>query len=115
MSLTSHDPVPTQRPRRRRQGVLPGQGLRPHRRGPRGHHRRRDPTYACPDFPAWDRATARLIIVVLMLLMAVKFWIVAYVFMHLRFDKKILTVVFYSGLVLAVLVYLAMLSMFRIW
>jgi hypothetical protein len=35
--------------------------------------------------------------------------------MHLRFDKKILTVAFYSGLVLAVLVYVGVLCMFRIW
>jgi hypothetical protein len=35
--------------------------------------------------------------------------------MHLRFDKKILTYFFYAGLTLAVLVYIAVLSMFRIW
>jgi len=71
-------------------------------------------TYAFPDFPLWDHDT-NLIIVVLMILMAVKFWIVAAVFMHLRFDKKILSVAFYSGLFLALAVYIAALSMFRIW
>jgi hypothetical protein len=71
-------------------------------------------TYALPDFPLWDHDT-NLIIVVLLLLMAVKFWIVAAIFMHLRFDKKILTVTFYSGLILAVGVYVAALCMFRIW
>ena len=50
-----------------------------------------------------------------MILMAVKFFTVAYFFMHLRFDKQILTRLFYSGLILAVLVYVAVLSMFRIW
>jgi cytochrome c oxidase subunit IV len=70
-------------------------------------------TYATPDFIAWKGDNLK--IAVLMILMAVKFFTVAYIFMHLRFDKKILTWVFYSGLVLAVLVYIAVLSMFRIW
>ena len=29
--------------------------------------------------------------------MAIKFWTVAYFFMHLKFDKPILTRLFYSG------------------
>ena len=70
-------------------------------------------TYATPDFFLWENT--HLKIAVLLLLMAVKFWIVAYIFMHLRFDKPILTRLFYAGLITAVLVYLAMLSMFRIW
>ena len=71
-------------------------------------------TYAIPDFPAWDHDNG-LLIPVLLILMAIKFWIVGYIFMHLRFDKPILTRLFYAGLITAVLVYLAMLSMFRIW
>jgi len=51
----------------------------------------------------------------LLLLGAVKFWIVAGWFMHLRFDKKILQWLFYSGLILAILVYIAVLTMFRVW
>jgi cytochrome c oxidase subunit 4 len=50
-----------------------------------------------------------------MILMAVKFFTIVYIFMHLKFDKPILTRIFYSGLVLAVLVYIAVLSTFRIW
>jgi cytochrome c oxidase subunit 4 len=69
-------------------------------------------TYAAPDFPLWADS---LLVPVLMILMAVKFFTVAYVFMHLRFDKPLLTRLFYSGLVLAVLVYLTVLSAFRIW
>ncbi|CAM8660285.1 Cytochrome C oxidase subunit IV, prokaryotes [Acidimicrobiia bacterium] len=69
-------------------------------------------TYAYPDFPVW---ADNLLIPVLMIMMAVKFFTVLYIFMHLKFDKPILTWVFYAGLVLAVLVYLAMLSTFRIW
>jgi hypothetical protein len=69
-------------------------------------------TYVSPDFILWR---GNMVVVVLLLLMSVKFFTVAYIFMHLRFDKKILTYFFYSGLVLAVLVYVAVLSMFRIW
>lgn len=69
-------------------------------------------TYALPDFPVWK---GNLVIPVLMILMAVKFFTVLYIFMHLKFDKPILTWVFYAGLVLAVLVYMAVLSTFRIW
>jgi cytochrome c oxidase subunit 4 len=69
-------------------------------------------TYAAPDFPAWSD---ELLVPVLMVLMAVKFFTVAYVFMHLRFDKPLLTRVFYTGVVLAALVYLAVLTMFRVW
>ena len=69
-------------------------------------------TYAFPDFPVW---ADNLIVPVLLILMSVKFFVVAYIFMHLKFDKPLLTRVFYMGLALAVLVYLAVLSMFRIW
>ena len=55
------------------------------------------------------------IIPTLLFLMAIKFWMVVGFFMHLRFDKKLLTVVFYSGLALAVAVYCAVLTIFRFW
>jgi cytochrome c oxidase subunit 4 len=69
-------------------------------------------TYAFPDFPIW---ADNLVIPVLMILMAVKFFTVLYIFMHLKFDKPLLTWIFYAGLILAVLVYMAVLSTFRIW
>jgi cytochrome c oxidase subunit 4 len=47
--------------------------------------------------------------------MAVKFFTILYIFMHLKFDKPILTRIFYTGLVLAMLVYIAMLTTFRFW
>jgi cytochrome c oxidase subunit 4 len=47
--------------------------------------------------------------------MAIKFVMVALHFMHLKFDSKVLTRVFYSGLLLAVTVYVAALSTFRIF
>ena len=51
----------------------------------------------------------------LLIMMAVKFYIVAAFFMHLKFDSKILTRVFYAGLALAVAVYLAVLATFEIF
>ena len=72
-------------------------------------------TYAKPKFAAWGWGDKAGLITVLMILMAVKFWTVAYFFMHLKFDKAILTRVFYAGLLLAVGVYVAILTMFNLW
>ena len=46
-------------------------------------------------------------------LMAVKFWIVGAYFMHLKFDDSILTKLFMFGLLLAIAVYVIMLSAFE--
>jgi len=51
----------------------------------------------------------------LLLMMAIKFFVVAAQFMHLKFDSKVLTRLFYAGLFLAVGVYLAALFTFRIF
>ena len=51
----------------------------------------------------------------LMVMMVVKFAMVVMFFMHLRFDHKLFSWVFVSGLVLAVLVYIAMLTTFEYW
>jgi cytochrome c oxidase subunit 4 len=48
-------------------------------------------------------------------MMLFKFYIVASIFMHLKWDSKLLTGVFYFGLGLAVIVYLIMLTTFRYW
>jgi cytochrome c oxidase subunit 4 len=50
---------------------------------------------------------------VLLILMAIKFVVVASVFMHLKFDSKIFSWLFYSGLLLAIGVYAAFLATFR--
>jgi cytochrome c oxidase subunit IV len=68
-------------------------------------------TYYVPDIFGGKASTP--LIALLMILMAVKFWTVAWFFMHLKFDKRLLTSIFYMGLGLAVLVYLAILAMFR--
>jgi cytochrome c oxidase subunit 4 len=72
-------------------------------------------TYAAPGFPLWNWGEKLGPVSFLLLLMAVKFWTVAYFFMHLKFDKPLLTRVFYAGLILAVLVYVAILTMFNVW
>jgi cytochrome c oxidase subunit IV len=51
----------------------------------------------------------------LMVMMTVKFAMVVMFFMHLRFDHKLFSWVFVSGLVLAVLVYIAALTTFEYW
>ncbi|MBI2708227.1 MAG: cytochrome C oxidase subunit IV family protein [Actinobacteria bacterium] len=51
----------------------------------------------------------------LLVIMAYKFITVALYFMHLKFDPKILTRVFYFGLILAVSVYAAALSTLKLF
>ncbi len=66
-------------------------------------------TYTHPDFILWDNfATGALLI-----MMAAKFFIVTWFFMHLKFDSKLLTYIFYAGLGLALAVYIATLATFR--
>ncbi|MCU1498265.1 MAG: hypothetical protein JWM47_2218 [Acidimicrobiales bacterium] len=68
--------------------------------------------------PVWDGATgmkAFVEVAGLLVMMAIKFVVVASNFMHLKFDDKILTRVFYSGLVLAIGVYLAALATFQVF
>ncbi len=72
-------------------------------------------TYLFPKFQAWYWQGTDSVTALLLILMAVKFFTVAYVFMHLKFDKRILTVAFYSGLVLAVVVYVAVMTILRVW
>ncbi|MEZ5145360.1 MAG: cytochrome C oxidase subunit IV family protein [Acidimicrobiales bacterium] len=57
----------------------------------------------------------RFLVATLLILAAVKFFLVAYVFMHLRFDKKVLTTIFYAGIALALALYLCVLTVFRYW
>jgi len=50
---------------------------------------------------------------VLLVLMCVKFFIVVSYFMHLKFDSKIFSFMFYAGLFLAIGVYAAFLATFK--
>ena len=56
-----------------------------------------------------------LLLVPLLGLMAVKFAVVAALFMHLQFDNKLLSRLFYGGLFLAVGVYIAALATFEVF
>ena len=49
----------------------------------------------------------------LMIMMVAKFFVVASYFMHLKFDNKIFSWMFYTGLFLAIGVYIAALSTFK--
>jgi cytochrome c oxidase subunit 4 len=51
----------------------------------------------------------------LLITMFVKFWAVGYFFMHLKWDNRILNRVFYTGFILAILVYVAVMLMFRLF
>lgn len=55
----------------------------------------------------------RLFMPILLVLMAVKFFTVAMVFMHLRFDNRLFSWLFYTGLGLALFVYLVVLLTFH--
>lgn len=70
-------------------------------------------TYATPELFLGHEGP--VIVPALIILMVIKFWMVAGFFMHLRFDKKLLTWIFYAGLALAVAIYLAILTVFRFW
>jgi len=50
---------------------------------------------------------------VLLILMCIKFFVVVSYFMHLKFDNKLLSMVFYAGLFLAITVYIAALATFK--
>jgi cytochrome c oxidase subunit IV len=51
----------------------------------------------------------------LLIMMAVKFFVVVSYFMHLKFDNRIFSILFYMGLFLAVGVYIGALTTFHFW
>ena len=51
----------------------------------------------------------------LMVMMVVKFYLVATWFMHLRFDSRLFAKMFTTGLILAVCVYIITLTAFEFW
>jgi cytochrome c oxidase subunit 4 len=55
------------------------------------------------------------LLVPLLVIMAIKFGTVALYFMHLKWDSKILTRLFYAGVLLAAGVYVIALSTFRLF
>ena len=59
--------------------------------------------------------TGPLEIPILITIMIVKFALVLMWFMHLKFDSPLFTKTFVAGLAMAVVVYVAVLSMFEFW
>ena len=51
----------------------------------------------------------------LLVLMAVKFWLVVQFFMHLKFDAPVFGRLFWTGVVLAAVVYIAALATFEVF
>lgn len=72
-------------------------------------------TYEFAEFALWNWGEGKGLVVTLLFLAAVKFWTVAWFFMHLKWDKRLLNISFYSGVALALLLYLAVLTVFRVW
>lgn len=71
-------------------------------------------TYFITDDP-YSHDLKPLLIGSLLIMMVAKFVTIGAYFMHLKFDNKIFRNVFITGLVLAVLVYLAVLTSFAYW
>jgi len=72
-------------------------------------------TYFFKDFPLWHWGSGVGLTLFLLTCMVIKFFTIVYVFMHLRYDNKLLSICFYAGLILAVTVYVAVLTAFRFW
>jgi cytochrome c oxidase subunit 4 len=62
-----------------------------------------------------EEATTTLLLILLIPMMTAKFLIVAGYFMHLKYDNHLFRRVFFFGLILAVVVFLIMLSTFEFW
>jgi cytochrome c oxidase subunit IV len=60
-----------------------------------------------------DLRNTAAFVIGLCVVMVIKFVLVASYFMHLKYDSKLLTYAFYSGLVLAIAVYITILAAFR--
>ncbi len=63
----------------------------------------------------WPDGVERYFAAVLLVLMGIKFYLISAYFMHLRWDKPVLKRVFITGIVIAVVVYLIMLTAFNFW
>ena len=101
-----------------------------HSAGTDGHEHAHDAEHVRSDKQYWGIALAlaiitglevaltyahigKLFIPVLLILMVIKFLTVVFEFMHLRLDNKMFKYLFYTGLCLAIAVYVAALSTFK--
>ncbi|MHB1140002.1 MAG: cytochrome C oxidase subunit IV family protein [Microthrixaceae bacterium] len=63
----------------------------------------------------FGEAAHKIAVPLLIVLMIVKFFLVALYFMHLKFDPKLMKRIFYFGMLLAIIVYGAALSAMNFW
>ena len=69
-------------------------------------------TYFSSVYPkSWERA----VMPVLMVCMATKFYLIGAYFMHLKWDKPVLRRAFMTGITIALIVYIVMLTTFKFW
>ncbi len=61
----------------------------------------------------WPDNMAKAVVPALLIMMSIKFVMIVSVFMHLKFDSKIFSMMFYTGLGLAVFVYMVFLFTFQ--
>ena len=57
----------------------------------------------------------RLLMPALLIMGGIKFYLIAAYFMHLKYDRKILRRVFTTGIILAIAVYIIMLTAFKVF
>jgi cytochrome c oxidase subunit 4 len=60
----------------------------------------------------WPESMQPVFLPSLLIMMVIKFVMVVSIFMHLKFENKLFSYIFYSGLILAILVYAAALATF---
>jgi cytochrome c oxidase subunit 4 len=63
----------------------------------------------------WPESSRSIAVPVLLILMVIKFFLVALWFMHLKWDPAMLKRIFYAGMVIAIAVYVVALSAMNFW
>ena len=61
----------------------------------------------------WPHSMHAVATPALLIMMTIKFFMIVLIFMHLKFDSKLFSFMFYTGLVLAIFVYLVFLFTFQ--
>jgi hypothetical protein len=61
----------------------------------------------------WPHSMHAVATPALLIMMTIKFFMIVLIFMHLKFDSKMFSFMFYTGLVLAIFVYLVFLFTFQ--
>ena len=61
----------------------------------------------------WPESLSGVATPALLIMMAIKFFMIVSIFMHLKFDSKVFSFMFYTGLGLAIFVYLVFLFTFQ--